>query len=184
MAKLNFITPKEELTMEDITTIFTIKYLLEQITLSNKYEIQIRNRNISIVLYTTKYLYPIDIDNGRNYTNILHGNLNSKNERAEVINTLHFVKKYEGMNTDLNYKGLPLHQFIREVNKWVGMCISMHTYRNSLNERYLKSETYNLNPKLKEILYTNTKELITNISYAGTDNEGLSYNSSTMLLAI
>ena len=182
MAKLNFITSKEELTQEDNVTIHLIKHLLQRITKSNSYEIQVKNRHVSIVLYTTKYLYPIDIQYGRNYTNVINCYLNSSNEVAKVINTLDFSKKYEHMNTGLNYKKLPLHQFIREVSKWLGMCDSLHTYGSSID--YLYSSTYNLNVKLKEIIYRESESLITNIKSAGTDSEGLSYNSSTMLLAI
>ena len=108
--------------------------------------------------------------------------LKSKNEVAEVINTLYYAKKYEGMNTGLNNKGLPTHIFIEEINKWLGMCSSLHTYGNKID--YLYSDTYNLNVKLKELLYNETKELVTDIQYAGEDSEGLYYKNSTMLLAI
>ena len=184
MATLNYIgNTKEELTEENIKTIYTIKYLLEQITKSNKYEIRVEGKCIGIVLYTTKYLLPIDKDYGHEYTHIISCGINDNgNKLSQIINTLYYCKKYEGMNTGLNNEGLPTHIFIKEVMKWLGMCSSMHTYNNSID--YLYSETYNINVKLKEILYKETKELITNIKSAGYDNEGLHYNSSTMLLAI
>lgn len=185
MAKLNYITSKENLTENQIFTIYTIKHLLEEITKSNNYEIQVEDSRIRIVLYTTKFLLPIDKQYNRNYTHIMGCDLRDSGRKlSQVINTLFFAKKFEGMNTGLNNEGLPLHIFIEEVNKWLGMCSSMHTYNSSLDERYLKSNTYNLNVKLKEILYKETENLITNIQSAGTDDEGLSYNSSTMLLAI
>lgn len=182
MAKLNYITSKEELTEENIKTIYTIKYLLEQITKSNNYEIQVENNRVKIVLHTTKYLLPIDKQYNREYTHVMCCYLKSNNEVAKVINTLYYCKKYEGMNTGLNNKGLPTHIFIEEINKWLSMCSSLHTYGNRID--YLYSDTYNLNVKLKEILYKESENLIANIQYAGEDNEGLSYNSSTMSLAI
>lgn len=182
MATLNYITSKEELTEENIKTTYTIKYLLEQITKSNSYEIRIENNSLQIVLHTTKYLLPIDKEYNREYTHVMSCYLKSKNEVAKVINTLYYCKKYEGMNTGLNHEGLPTHVFIEEINKWLGMCSSLHTYGNKIN--YLYSDTYNLNVKLKELLYNETESLITNIYYAGEDNEGLYYKSSTMLLAI
>lgn len=183
MAKLNYITSKEELTVNQKEAIYTIKYLLEQITKSNSYEIRIENNVLQIVLYTTKYLLPIDKQYNREYTHVISCYLGSRSkEVVQVINTLYYCKKFEGMNTGLNHEGLPLHIFIEEVYRWLGMCSSLHTYGNKID--YLYSDTYNLNVKLKEILYNETKELITNIQYAGEDSEGLSYNSSTMLLAI
>lgn len=182
MAQLNYITSREELTEENIKTIYTIKYLLEQITKSNSYEIRIENKSLYIALHTVKYLLPIDKQYNREYTHVMCCYLGSENEVAKVINALYYAKKYEGMNTGLNNEGLPTHIFIEEINKWLGMCSSLHTYGNSID--YLYSNTYNLNVKLKELLYNNTESLITNIQYAGEDNEGLSYNSSTMLLAI
>lgn len=183
MAKLNYITSKEELTSNQKEAIYTIKYLLEQITKSNNYEIRIENSSVQIVLHTTKYLLPIDKQYNRNYTHVISCYIGSRSkEVVKVINTLYYAKKYKGMNTGLNNKKLPLHIFIEEINKWLGMCSSMHTYGNKID--YLYSNTYNLNVKLKEILYNETKSLITNIQYAGEDSEGLSYKSSTMLLAI
>lgn len=184
MAIINYIgNTKEELTEENIKTIYTIKYLLEQITKSNKYEIRIEGKCIGIVLHTTKYLLPIDIDYGHEYTHVISCNINDNgNKLSQIINTLYYCKKYEGMNTGLDNEGLPTHIFIKEVKDWLGMCSSLHTYGNRID--YLYSSTYNLNVKLKEILYNSSKELITNIQYAGEDNEGLSYKSSTMLLAI
>lgn len=183
MAQLNYITSKEELTEENIKTIYTIKYLLEQITKSNNYEIRIENSRLQIVLHTTKYLLPIDKQYNREYTHVMSCDLRDSGRKlSQVINALYYAKKYEGMNTGLNYKGLPLHIFMEEVNKWLGMCSSLHTYGNRIG--YLYSDTYNLNVKLKEILYNETKSLITNVQYAGEDSEGLSYRSSTMLLAI
>ena len=182
MAQLNYITSKEELTEENIKTIYTIKYLLEQITKSSSYEIRIENKSLYIVLHTVKYLLPIDKEYNREYTHVICCYLGSKNEVTKVINTLYYAKKYEGMNTGLNNKGLPTHIFIEEINKWLGMCSSLHTYGNRVD--YLYSDTYNLNVKLKEILYNETESLVTDIEYAGEDSEGLSYKSSTMLLAI
>lgn len=183
MAKVNYITSKEELTEENIKTIYTIKYLLEQITKSNNYEIRIENNSLQIVLHTTKYLLLIDKQYNREYTHVLSCNINDNGRKlTQSINALYYAKKYEGMNTGLDNKGLPTHIFIEEINKWLGMCSSLHTYGNRID--YLYSETYNLNVKLKEILYKESESLITNIQYAGEDNEGLSYNSSTMLLAI
>lgn len=183
MAKLNYITSKEELTEENIKTIYTIKYLLEQITKSNNYEIRIENKRLQIVLHTTKYLLPIDKQYNREYTHVISCDLRDSGRKlSEVINTLYYCKKYEGMNTGLNNEGLPTHIFIEEINKWLGMCSSLHTYGNKID--YLYSDTYNLNVKLKEILYNETESLVTNIQYAGEDNEGLSYKNSTMLLAI
>ena len=182
MAKLNYITSREDLTNENIKTIYTIKYLLEQITKSNNYEIRIENKSLYIILHTVKYLLPIDKQYNREYTYVIKCYLNSEHEVTEVINALYYAKKYEGMNTGLDNKGLPTHIFIEEVKAWLGMCDSLHTYGNRID--YLYSDTYNLNVKLKEILYNETKELVTNIQYAGEDNEGLSYNSSIMLLAI
>lgn len=183
MAKLNYITSREELTVNQKEAIYTIKYLLEQITKSNNYEIRIENNILQIVLYTTKYLLPIDKQYDREYTYIMGCDLRDNGGKlSQAINTLYFAKKYEGMNTGLNSEGLPLHIFIEEIYRWLGMCSSLHTYGNKID--YLYSDTYNLNVKLKEILYNETKELVTNIQYAGEDNEGLSYKSSTMLLAI
>ena len=185
MAKLNYITSKEDLTENQILTIYTIKYLLEAITTSNSYEIRVERNSLQIVLHTTKYLLPIDKQYNRDYTHVACCDLrDTKDKLPQVINTLYYVKKFEGMNTGLNNEGLPLHIFIKEVNKWLGMCSSMHTYNSSLSERYLKSDTYDLNIKLKELLYNETENLVTNIQYAGEDSEGLSYKSSTMLLAI
>lgn len=184
MATLNYITSKESLTENQILTITTIKYLLEEVTKSNNYEIQIENKRVRIVLHTTKFLLPIDKQYNRNYTNVINCHLESRNEVAKVINSLCYAKKYEGMNTGLNNEGLPTHIFIEEISKWLGMCSSLHTYGDSLSERYLKSDTYNLNVKLKEILYKESENLITDVEYAGEDNEGLSYRSSVMLLAI
>ena len=185
MAKLNYITSKEYLTENQIFTIFTIKHLLEEITKSNNYEIQVEDSRVRIVLHTTKFLLPIDKQYNRDYTHVACCDLrDTKDKLPQVINTLFFAKKFEGMNTGLNHEGLPLHIFIKEVNKWLGMCSSMHTYNSSLDERYLKSDTYDLNIKLKELLYNETENLVTNIKYAGEDSEGLSYKSSTMLLAI
>ena len=183
MATLNYVTPKEELTEENIKTIYTIKYLLEQITKSNNYEIRIENNRIQIVLNTTKYLLLIDKQYNRNYTYIMGCDLRDNGGKlSQVINTLYYAKKYKGMNTGLNSEKLPLHIFMEEVNKWLGMCNSLHTYGNKID--YLYSDTYDLNVKLKEILYAETESLITDIQYAGEDSEGLSYKSSTMLLAI
>ena len=183
MAQLNYVTSKQELTEENIKTIYTIKYLLEQITKSNNYEIRVENNRLQIVLHTTKYLLPIDKQYNREYTHVLSCNINDNGGKlSQVINTLYYAKKYEGMNTGLNHEGLPTHIFIEEVNKWLSMCSSLHTYGNKID--YLYSDTYNLNVKLKEILYNETKELVTDVQYAGEDSEGLSYRSSTMLLAI
>lgn len=185
MATLNYITSKESLTENQIFTIYTIKYLLEEITKSNNYEIQVEDNKVRIVLHTTKFLLPIDKQYNRNYTHIINCDLrDSGRELSKIINTLHYAKKFEGMNTGLNNEELPLHIFIKEVNKWLGMCISLHTYGDDLSERELKSDTYKLNVKLKEILYKESKNLITDIEYAGEDSEGLSYKSSVMLLAI
>ena len=184
MAKLN-ITSKENLTENQVFTIYTIKYLLEEITKSNNYEILVEDNRIRIVLHTTKFLLPVDKQYNNNYTHVIGCDLRDSGRKlSQVINTLHYVKKFKGMNTGLNNEGLPLHIFIKEVNAWISMCSSMHTYNSNLSERYLYSDTYNLNVKLKEILYKETENLITNIQSAGTDDEGLSYNSSTMLLAI
>ena len=183
MAKLNYITSKEELTEENIKTIYTIKYLLEQITKSNNYEIRIENNRLQIVLHTTKYLLLIDKQYNREYTLVMCCDLRDKGGKlSQVINALYYAKKYKNMNTGLNNEKLPLHIFMEEINKWLGMCDSLHTYGNKID--YLYSDTYNLNVELKEILYNETKSLITDIQYAGEDYEGLSYRSSTMLLAI
>ena len=154
----------------------SLRIHLRAITKSKNYEVTKDEKypDISLNFKTKKYLYPIDVEYGRDYTTLFHFSSYNKNEFKEALYTLVLCKELKA----LKEANMPLHEFIREVSSWVSMCISLLAY-GSKGEQYFQSRrTYNLPENTKREIYNYVKSQVKGVNYGVyEDGEGCSYNS-------
>ena len=160
--------------------IYKIKKLLKELTTSKNYEvIETSGGSIEVICRIKKELYPIDINNDRDYTILIHFYKGSEHDFNEACHVLKLAKELKGMK-EFN---MPLSQFIREVEKFFGMCTSLICYGYGMEDKYFNDRAlYNLPRETKEAMYNYTKSIIKNIAYGvHTDNEGCTYNNMELL---
>ena len=152
-----------------------IAKLVKEITTSKNYEVILEGGSIEVIFKTTKYLYPIDIQNNRQHTVLLHFYKGNQHDFTRACHTLKLAKTLKSMKET----SMPLHTFIREVHAFFDMSISLVTYGYGKNAKYfLERDTYNLPQGIKERIFDYTKSIISNIKHdVYTDDEGCSYNS-------
>lgn len=169
------------LTETDIKTfgIYSLREHLRKITKSCNYNIVLEEHDIQLRYFTKKYLKPIDIQNGRNFTILSHFNISNRHDYLTLLHSLILCNYLKGMKEG----NMPLHTFIEEVISWVGMCISLISYGYNVEgkDSYISRNLYNLPCTVKKEIYNYMKENITNIKYGVyTDGEGNSYNSCSI----
>ena len=160
--------------------IYKIKKLLKDITKSKNYEvIETSGGSTEVICRIKKELHPIDINNGRDYTILMHFYKGSEHDFAETCHVLKVAKELKGMREP----NMSLCQFIREVERFFGMCTSLICYGWGMKDEYFNDRTfYNLPRSTKEAMYNYTKGIVKHIAYGvHTDNEGCTYNSMELL---
>ena len=157
-----------------------IKSLLKDVTKSKNYEvIETSGGSIEVIFHTQKHLLPIDVREKRDYTILMHFYKGSEHDFTEACHVLKVAKELKGMK-EFN---MPLNQFIREVERFFGMCTSLICYGSGMKAEYFDDRSlYNLPRSTKEAMYNYTKGIVKHIAYGvHTDNEGCTYNSMELL---
>ena len=155
------------------TVIANVKKQLKAITQSNSYFINTDNYSFTICFKTNKYLLPIDKQYNRDYTILDSYKYYNSHEVNELLHALIICKQLKAVKES----NMPLHIFINEVLKFVGMCTSMLAYYT--DEKYFTNrELYNLPESTKKAIYNYMKSVKKQVnSCVGEDSEGNTYNS-------